>query len=453
MSKSLFRLAAEADAAGLRKWYYSLPEEERLRFDYSWSIHGRPEQQIPPGAWHAWLCLAGRGWGKTRTGGQYANDEAKRLPGSRGALVGATAADVRDVMINGESGILAKSPPWFRPTYEPSKRLLTWPNGTIATTYSAEEPDRLRGPQHHWYWADELAAWQYPEAWDMLMFGMRLGLHPRGIVTTTPRPTPEIRALVKDSSTHLYEHALSTYDNEDNLPESFLHTIVAKYEGTRLGRQELYAEILDDTPGALWKRATIEAGRVKSHPELKRVIVAIDPAVSTKDNSAETGIVVVGIGDCACKKGKPEVHGFVIQDDSGNYTPLEWAKKAIGAYRELGAHRIIAEVNNGGDLVISNIESVDPTVHPFPVHATDGKRTRAEPVAGLYEQGRIHHVGVLSKLEDQMCTWAALTTGERSPDRVDALVWGVSYLMLDVEDLSLPARPVVPWFGGRRSAR
>ena len=448
MGKSLFRLASERDPEAFIRWYNVLTKDQKLRFDYDWEVHARPEQLVPKGSWHTWLALAGRGWGKTRTGAEFIIGEAKSLPGGRAALVGATGADVWDVMVHGESGIMARSPPWFMPTTY--RRSVIWPNGFQAAAYSAEEPDRLRGPQHHVYWGDEVAAWQYPEAWDMLQFGLRLGRHPRGIVTTTPRPTPQIRALLKDETTICSTG--STYDNEENLPETFIHTIVKKYEGTRLGRQELYAEILSDTPGALWKRDELDSHRVKSPTELYRVVVAIDPAVSTKDNSAETGIIVAAVGDCSCK-GFSERHGFVLDDVSGSYTPLEWAQKAINVFRMRGAHRMVCETNQGGDLVISNIESVDKNIHPLEVKATDGKRTRAEPVAGLYEQGKVHHVGVLPKLEDQMCTWAALTSGERSPDRVDALVWALSYLMLDVEDLSLPKQPVIPWSGGRRLYR
>jgi len=459
MGKSLFRLAAENDLDATKAWYYGLSPDEQLHFDYDWTVHGRPEQLIPPGAWHTWLCLAGRGWGKTRTGAEYSLHEAYSFPNGRGALVGQTGQDVWDVMVHGESGIIARAPPWFMPeTYE---RTLIFPNGCQIFTYSAETPRKLRGPQHHFYWADEMASWQYPETWDMLLFGMRLGNNPRGIVTTTPRPTTEIRKLVEDAKPKPGRPALtvistgSTYDNEDNLPETFLHDIISRYEDTRLGQQEIYAIVLDDTPGALWKRDTIEACRVKEFPELLRIVVAIDPAVSTKDTSAETGMIVAGIGMCGCRQGRLEKHGFVLYDGSGRFTPFEWGTRAVGLYRQWKAHRIIAETNNGGDLVISNIESIDPTIYPFEVKASDGKRTRAEPVSALYEQTRVHHVGVLPKLEDQMCTWAALTKGERSPDRVDALVWAISYLMLDVETVSVPARPVIPWggAGGRRLAR
>lgn len=451
---SKLKTATSRDRAAVEAAYAAMSAEQRSYVDFNWGWHGRRNQQTPPGHWHTWLTLAGRGWGKTRTGAEFIIAEAERFKDGRGALVGATGADVWDVMVHGESGIIAHSPPWFKAkTY---KRSVVFPNGFQATAYSAEEPDRLRGPQHHVFWADELAAWQYPESWDMLQFGLRLGMHPRGIVTTTPRPIPEIKALIKDESTYLVTG--STFENKDNLPASFFHSIIAKYEGTRLGDQELYAKILGDTPGALWKSDQIEALRVTTHPQLWRVVVAVDPAVSTKEGSAETGIVVVGVGDCPCS-GVIERHGFVLEDATGHrshedepvhLSPLEWARSAIKAYRKWNAHRMICETNQGGDLVISNIESVDPTIHPTEVKATDGKRTRAEPIAALYEQGKVHHVGRHGVLESQMTTWDALRTGERSPDRVDALVWALSALMLDQEDLTLPTRFVQPWGGQRR---
>ena len=449
--RSWFERAAEDKPDELRDYYYALSDQDRIDFDFDWRIHGRPKQRTPLGDWHSWLCLAGRGWGKTRTGAEFIIDEARRIgDGGRAALVGATSSDVWDVMAHGESGIIARSHPNFMPwTY---KNWVVWPNGFRAKAYTAEKPSRLRGPQHHVFWADELAAWRYPEAWDMLVFGLRLGAHPRGIITTTPRPTPEIKKLVEGIKTgDVVISSGSTYENEANLPSSFVADIEKRYEGTRLGDQEIWAILLEDTPGALWNRDQLRALRVEEAVDLRRIVVAIDPAVSTKDASAETGIIVVGVGKCMCK-GKPEDHGFVLDDGSGMWTPLDWATKAIALYRKHRAHRMIAEVNNGGDLVISNVETIDNTVHPFPVSASDGKRTRAEPVAALYEQGRVHHVGVLAKLEDQMVTWSAMTKSERSPDRVDALVWGLSYLMVDRDGPALGSRPgIVPWT--RRIAR
>ncbi len=462
MSQSRFRQLVEADVQGFRRWYYRLPKQKQLEFDYDWTVHGRPEQQTPTGNWTTWAAIAGRGWGKTRTGAEFTIREAGRIGrGGRWALVGRTGPEVWEVMVHGESGILAKSPPWFMPrTY---KRSLIWPNGFQAHAYSAEKPSSLRGPQHHGHWSEELASWKYPETWDMLQFGLRLGANPRGIITTTPRPTPQIKELVDGAKLSRKNpeplgviSGGTTYENEDNLPSTFLHKIISKYEGTRLGRQEIYAAILRDTPGALWTQDMLDEQRLKvsERPEFLRICVAIDPAVSTKENSAETGIVVAGLAWCGCRGGKsPEKHGFVLSDLSGQYTPLEWGHRAIMAYRRWGAHSMIAETNNGGDLVISNIDSIDPTIYPNEVKASDGKRTRAEPISALYEQGRVHHIGVFPQLEDQMTTWQPFLKGERSPDRVDALVWALTWLMLELEVATYPKKGTLSWSGGRRLAR
>jgi phage terminase large subunit-like protein len=331
-------------------------------FDYDWPQWARDGQKPPPGDWRVWLLLAGRGFGKTRTGAEM----VRRLIGMRTArhvaLVAPTAADARDVMVEGESGLLATAPPWDRPEYEPSKRRLTWENGAIATTYSADEPERLRGPQHDFAWCDELAAWRYPEAWDMLMFGLRLGLDPRAVVTTTPRPTKLIKALVADPKVTVTRG--TTYDNAANLAPGFLEQIVRRYEGTRLGRQELDAEILDDVPGALWTHGLIDATRVNTTPSMTRIVVSIDPAVSSDEHADETGIVVAG-RDAAG-------HGYVLADLSGRYTPTEWAKTAIAAYRAHAADRIVAEVNNGGDLVEATLRVVDSAVPFAAVHGAPG---------------------------------------------------------------------------------
>lgn len=410
---------------------------ERQRLMHLWPAWARPEQLSPPGDWRTWLILSGRGWGKTRTAAEWSRQQVETRRCGRMALVAATAADARDVLVEGESGILAISPPWCRPLYEPSKRRLTWPNGAQATTYSADEPDRLRGPQHDGAWADELAAWKYPETWDMLMFGLRLGADPRAVVATTPRPTRIIRDLIAASTTVVTRG--STFDNRSNLAPAFLDQITRKYEGTRLGRQELYAEVLDDSPGALWKRDRIEELRRRAEPEFRRVVVAIDPAVSSSEDSDETGIVTVGVALCKCR-GSEELHGFVLDDLSGRHTPNAWAVAAVSAYRKRKADRIVAEVNNGGALVEVNLRTVDTTVSYRGVHAAQGKRTRAEPVAALYEQGKVHHVGMLAGLEDQMCTWDPLA-GEKSPDRVDALVWGLTELMLEEAPIRAGSSP------------
>jgi len=353
--------------------------------------------------------------------------------------VAPTAGDARDVMVEGESGLVAVSAAdGFPVDYEPSKRRLTWPNGAVATLFSAEEPDRLRGPQHDGAWCDELASWKNPEdPWDMLQFGLRLGARPRVVVTTPPRPIPLVRKLGADPRTVITRG--KTFDNSDNLAPSFLKTIREKYEGTRLGRQELDAEILDDNPGALWKLKQIEDLRVKHLPEvLKKIGVGVDPAVSSNPTSDETGIITAGIGPCTCKGGEePELHGFVFRDDSGIYTPDGWAKAVAKAYHLSDADVVVPETNNGGDLVVSNLLTLGDTDlrifknanGRYGVHASRGKQTRAEPIAGLYEQGKVHHVGAFPQLEDQMTQWNPLTDGD-SPDRVDALVWVLTCLMI-----------------------
>ena len=392
---------------------------------HDWTFWARDNQLAPPGDWRVWLLQAGRGFGKSRAGAEWVREQVESGRGRRVALVGATTADVRDVIVEGESGVLAVSPPWFRPLYEPSKRRLTWPNGAIATTYSADEPERLRGPQHDAAWCDELAAWRYPEAWDMLMFGLRLGADPRAVVTTTPKPTAIMRRLLADPTVAVTRG--TTYDNRANLAPAFLAQIVRRYEGTRLGRQELLAELLDDVPGALWTRDQIERHRLGRgmHPDLARIVVAIDPAVTSGEDSDETGIVVAGRDQAG--------HGYVLADLSGRFQPTEWARRAIAAYREHKADRIVAEVNNGGDLVEATVRMVAADVPFRAVRASRGKVVRAEPVAALYEQGRVHHVGGFASLEDQMCAFTAdfdRAAAGYSPDRVDALVWAFTELIV-----------------------
>ena len=405
---------------------------EALRYD--WKFWARPNQLPPSGDWNIWLLLAGRGFGKTRTGAEYVR--VLKNTCDRIALVAPTSADVRDVIVEGESGILRISPPHDRPVYEPSKRRLTWQNGAIATCYSADEPDRLRGPQHSACWGDELAAWRYPEAYDMLMFGLRLGKSPKAVFTTTPKPVKIVRELLKDPRVAVTRG--STYDNAANLAGSFLTQIVNKYEGTRLGRQELNAEMLEDTPGALWNRDLIDSLRVAAAPPLRRIVVAIDPAVTSGEQADETGIIVIGFG-----KTEGVEHGYVLEDLSGRYQPEEWARKAVDAYRRWKADRIIAEVNNGGDMVESTIRVVDRSVAFKQVRATRGKVVRAEPVSALYEKRRVHHVGFFHQLEDQMCCFT--TDFDKavmgfSPDRLDALVWGATEMLQEGHATVQPLR-------------
>ncbi len=420
-------------------WLASLPEAlrdeliaalspaEARALLYDWPFWARPNQLPPDGDWRVWLLLAGRGFGKTRTGAEMIRARAIARTARRLALVAPTAGDARDVMVEGESGILAISPPWERPRYEPSKRRLTWPNGAIATLFSADEPERLRGPQHDAAWCDELASWRYPEAWDMLMFGLRLGSDPRVVVTTTPRPTKLLRELIADPAAVVTRG--KTYENRANLAAAFFGQIIRKYQGTRLGRQELDAELLEDIPGALWNRGIIEGARARVTPVLVRVVVAIDPAASSKEGADETGIIVAGKDE--------DGRGWVLADASGRYQPMEWAKTAISAYRTHGADRIVAEVNNGGDMVEATLRMIEPNAAFAAVRATRGKVTRAEPVAALYEQGRVRHLGVFPQLEDQMCAFTAEAHSNPnarsvgySPDRVDALVWALTDLLV-----------------------
>jgi phage terminase large subunit-like protein len=392
--------------------------------DGGWRVSARPSQLPPDGDWLGWLVMAGRGFGKNYCGAGWVNECVETGAAGRIALVAATAADGRDVLVEGESGILRLAPPWNVPDYEPSKRRLTWKNGATATLFSAEESDRLRGPQFDLAWADELAAWNEPQAtWDMLMFGLRLGRHPRWLVTTTPRPVKLLKALLAREGQDVVVTRGSTFENEANLAPTFIKALRDRYEGTRLGRQELNAEMLSDTPGALWQLAWLDRDRVAEAPELKRIVVAIDPAVSNNEGSDETGIVVAGIGG--------DKHPYVLEDLSGRYAPHEWARKAIDAYRRHKADRIIGEINNGGQMIEATLRAVDSSVSFKSVHATRGKVVRAEPIAALYEQQKAHHVGAFATLEDQMCSFTTDFDRGRSgysPDRVDALVWALTEL-------------------------
>jgi len=410
-------------SAATRERQLSPAEEEAaaIAARYFWRGHAREKQLPPPGTWRVWLLRTGRGWGKTRVGAEWVRSEVESGRRGRLALVARTAADARDVMVEGESGLLSVCPPWNRPNYEPSKRRLTWPNGAMATTYSADEPDNLRGPQHDGAWADELASWRFADAWDMLMMGLRLGENPQAVVTTTPRPVKLIRNLMAQATTVTVTGA--TFENQENLPKPFLEEIIGRYQGTRLGRQELLGEILDDVPGALWTRAMIEQAQIDVAPEMVRVVVAIDPAVTSGDDADETGIVAVGKG--------VDGRGYVLADASCRLSPDGWGRRAVSLYDAHGADRIIAEVNNGGDLVERVIRTVDSSVPYRAVRASRGKVTRAEPVAALYEQGRISHVGGFDVLEDQLCAFASDGyMGSDSPDHADALVWAVHDLML-----------------------
>ena len=393
-----------------------------------WRSIARPEQLPPPGDWTTWLYLGGRGAGKTRAGGEGVREWIETEKCGRVALIAPTQGDARDVMIEGESGIMSICPNSNRPTFEPSKRRLTWPNGAIATLFSAEEADRLRGPQHDGLWADELAAWKGARnAWDMAMLGLRIGQRPQAIVTTTPKPTPLLCALIKRAGRDVVVTRSTTYANRDNLAGSFFSQIIRQYEGTRLGRQELNAEILDDFPGALWTRAILDrANAPVSVPEMWRIVVAVDAsgARGADDELADSiGIVVAGKG--------LDGRAYVLADRSCKLSPAGWGRRAVEAYRDFKADRVVYERNYGGAMIEHVLRTADRSIACKEVVASRGKVVRAEPIAALYEQGRVSHVAAFAELEDQQCLMTSDGyRGDGSPDRVDALVWALSELML-----------------------
>ncbi len=401
----------------------SLSSDPQMRFRYRWPLMARENQNPPDGLWTAWILLAGRGFGKTRTGAEWVRSQVESGRAGRIALVARTPAEIRDTMIQGQSGLLSICPPWAMPEYESTKKKLTWPNGATAFLFSSYEPDQLRGPQFDAAWCDELASWKYPgDTWDNLAFALRLGSDPRCVVTTTPKPIALLRELVARPDVIVTRG--TTYDNEDNLAPSFYSQIRSRYEGTRTGRQEIHADLLDQSEDALWQRQWIDDSRVKSALDsLVEVVVAIDPAVSSNPRSDETGIVVAGVdSDKRC---------YVLADGSGRMTPNAWAERAIALYDKHSADRIIGEVNNGGDLVqeVLRTASGGQTFRFIAVNASRGKYARAEPVAALYEQGKVHHVGTFPELEDQMCTWTPKGPADVSPDRMDALVWAITQLI------------------------
>lgn len=405
-----------------KKVLSELSDREAAALLYDWPFWARPKQLPPAGGWRVWLILAGRGFGKTRTGAEWVRSLAESGRAGRIALVAETAADARDVMIEGESGLLSCCPPWARPRYEPSKRRVTWPNGAVATSFSADDPDQLRGPQFDAAWADEIAKWRYEAAWDNLLLGLRLGTDPRCVATTTPKPRAWLARLLADPGTAVTRGG--TRENAANLAPAFLDQILARYAGTRLGRQEVDGELLAEVPGALWTRALIEAARdgAAGTVDLARVVVAVDPAVTSGADSDETGIVVAG-ADAAGRF-------RVLEDLSGRLSPDLWARRAAEAFRRHRADAVVCEVNQGGDLVVATLRTVDPTLPVRAVRATRGKRLRAEPVAALYEQGRVRHAGGFPELEDQMAGYTG-APGEPSPDRLDALVWALTDLAFD----------------------
>lgn len=399
-------------------------DKATIRLYTDWLETAREKQLEPQGDFNVWLILAGRGWGKTRTGAEDIALYALRNPNSICAVVAPTHGDLRRVCFGGNSGLLSIIPDECYAKsrdfkgYSSSLSEIRLHNGSKIVGYAAQEPERLRGPQFHRAWCDEIAAWRYPEAYDQLMFGLRLGDNPKCVITTTPKPTPLIKQLVEREDTFVTTG--NTFENEKNLAPSALKMLRERYEGTALGRQELYAEILEDLEGALWSQKLIEESRLSEDTdrELSKIIVAIDPAVTANADSDETGIVVVG------KDHNNEY--YVLDDLSGKHSADKWGRIAINAYYEWEADRIVAEVNNGGDLVERLLRNIDPNVPYRSVHATRGKLVRAEPIAALYEQRRVHHMGIYPELESQMCTYTGDTN--ISPDRMDALVWGLTEL-------------------------
>lgn len=399
--------------------------------EWEWN-HARGDQHPPPltAEWLVWLLLSGRGAGKTRSGSEYTHRMTRIAP--RIALLGATTSAIRDVLVEGESGILATARPDNVPTWEPSKRKLSWPNGAVATCFSAEEPDRLRGPQFHYAWLDEPAHYDLiDEVWDNLLLGLRLGRSPRIVATTTPKPTPWMKALIADPQTRISR--ASTYANLDNLAATYSKTVLSRFEGTRLGRQELHGELLEDVLGALWTVALIDGTRIteeQAPDSFDRIIVGVDPAGSSKASADETGIVVVG---------KSGDHFYVLADRSGRYTPSGWANATRSAYDDYSADAIVVETNFGAEMVGSNLRSHGFEARIIEIRAAQNKGLRAEPVVGLYEQGRAHHVGVHDDLETQMVEWVP-GSGQKSPDRLDAMV----HAMSEVAKIARPATIASP---------
>jgi phage terminase large subunit-like protein len=428
-------LSACATASAVERFVSTLSADEAAFLDHDWQLWARDDQLPPPlsqggGPWTTWLILGGRGAGKTRAGAEWVRGLALGQPPfadrpvERIGLIGETLGDARAVMVDGPSGLLAIHPPAQRPAYNASRRELTWPNGAVAQLFSADDPDSLRGPQFGAAWADELAKWRYAaDAWDMLQFCLRLGDRPRQAVTTTPRPIPLLKRLIADPATAISR--ARTEANAASLAPSFLSAVVGRYQGTRLGRQELDGELIEDRADALWQRNALDAARLDKAPPLARIVVAVDPPVTSGVAADACGIVAAGRAE--------DGRAFVLADvTTQGRSPLEWARTAVRLYESLDADCIVAEVNQGGELVAQMLRQVSPGVPVRMVRATRRKFLRAEPVAALYERGLVAHVGVWPELEDQMCDFGpgGLSNGA-SPDRLDALVWALTELMLN----------------------
>ncbi|WP_395392224.1 terminase family protein [Novosphingobium sp. BL-8A] len=420
----------EAEGAEIEAFMAGLGCKERREWRWDWAIRARPAQLAPAGDWRVWLVMAGRGFGKTRCGAEWVRLVAEENPDARIALVAANLGEARAVMVEGESGLLSVGAPWRRPVFEPSLRRLTWPNGAQATLYSAAEPESLRGPQHSHAWCDEIAKWdnaaqRATSCWDNLLMGLRLGDDPRMVATTTPRSTPLVARLIADAASG--EVAVtrgSTFDNAANLPARFLSAMRRSFGRSLLGRQEIDGELIADIEGALWTRALLEQRREHAAPECNRVVVGVDPPASAGGDAC--GIVVVGLS----ADGTAHVLADASVEKAG---PERWARAVAQAAEAWNADRVVAEANQGGAMVGSVLRAAEISLPLRLVHASRGKVARAEPVAALYEAGRVRHAGLFPALEDEMCGLVAGGTYQgpgRSPDRADALVWALTELML-----------------------
>lgn len=424
--QSVAERLAQLPSEERRKAVSLLTDAEAEALLYEWrGFLARPDQVEPPGDWEIWLALAGRGWGKTETGAQWVRERVEA--GARSiALVAETQKDLEEVMV---ARLLAIYPPGEAPKVKYKPVRITWPNGAVALGYNGTEPNQLRGPEFDTAWIDELAKYRYArETWDMLQFAMRgTAIEPRQIITTTPRPIELIKSIVAGKEGRVHVTRGKTADNRANLAASFLERIETRYAGTRLGRQELEAEILGDLPGALWSMASIDAYRIATAPQMGRIVVAVDPAVTATDESDEHGIIVAGLTE--------DGRGALLEDASLQGSPNDWAKRAVSLYRSWGADGIVVEVNQGGDMVAHTLRTVDPMVNIIEVRASRGKHIRAEPIAALYEQGKICHVGSFPELENQMTQMTQHGyQGDGSPDRLDALVWAFSDLFPGMVD-------------------
>lgn len=395
-------------------------ELSQMRNDFFLSAR---KEQIPPlGNWFIWIIMAGRGFGKTFSGANWIIDEHIQGEAKNSAIIAATAADMRRFCIEGPSGVMAQAPNWFYPDYQPSKSKLIWPNGTETQLYTSEKPDRLRGPNHDRAWCDELSYWRYLEdAWDNLMMALRYGQNVKAVVTMTPRPVKAVRELLKREGQDVVVTRGSTMDNKENLSDIFLKNIQDQYGGTRKGRQEIQGELLEEAEGALWSHGLLDLYRVSETPQLTKTSVAIDPSTTGGEKADEAGIMVGGKDKFG--------HGYLLADYSRRASPQKWAEKAVEAYDFHEANDIVAEKNQGGEMISSMIHNINPHIKVHLVHASKGKVARAEPVSMLDEQGKLHHVGSFPALEDEMCNFVPGDINE-SPNRVDARVWLFTHLLI-----------------------